>query len=434
MDVYLTTLGCRLNEAELESWHRDFHARGHRVVATPNNAQVMVLNTCAVTGVAARKSRQHIYRLHRQNPSARLVITGCYAELAPERIAKMAGVDLVVGNLHKDRLVTLVADTLQDAAMPDIAADPQAEATHIYATSRTRAFVKVQDGCRNRCTFCIVTVLRGQERSRTTAEIIEQVNHLHHEHGFQEVVLTGVHLGGYGSDLDTDLYQLVQEVLANTDIPRLRLTSLEPWDLPENFWELWANPRLCSHLHLPLQSGCDSTLRRMARRCNTTNYRKLVESARELIPGLTLTTDIIVGFPGETEAEWKATYAYIEALRFAHIHIFTYSPREGTKAARMGGHLTKDTKRARSQALHTLAARMKSEHLQSFLGQVRPVLWEGDSTLTDDGQRRWQGYTDNYLRVVTHTAPEVDLENKLLPVQLSAHDNEAYRVAPPILA
>lgn len=425
MDVFLTTLGCRLNEAELEGWHRDFEAAGHRVVRQPEQAQVVVLNTCAVTTMAARKSRQHIYRLYRQNPSASMVITGCYAEMEPEVVAAMAGVDLVVGNQEKEQLVAMVEDHINPETMPAMATEPEAEASHLYATARTRGFVKVQDGCRNRCTFCIVTVLRGQERSLPIAQVVEQVKQLHAA-GYQEVVLTGVHLGGYGSDLGCDLRQLVQAVLADTDVPRVRLTSLEPWDLPEGFFQLWEDRRLGPHLHMPLQSGCDSVLRRMARRCYTEDFTRLVEDARAHIPDLTLTTDLIVGFPGETEAEWRATMKFVEKTQFGHMHIFTYSPREGTTAARLRGHLTKGVKRARSQELHALAAQMKAAHLDRFLGQARPVLWEGDFEVLEDGRRRWNGYTDNYLRAHVVTDASAELENQLLPALLERHDGEHY--------
>ena len=213
MNVYLATLGCRLNEAERGRWHREFLAGGHRVVRRPEQAQVMVLNTCAVTAMAAKKSRQQAGRLHRKNPSAKLVMTGCYAEMDPGRVAELAGVDLVVGNTEKEDLVGLVTDHLATHDMPALALEPDADASHVYAEARTRAFLKIQDGCRNRCTFCIVTVLRGNERSRPVQEVIQQIHGLEAQ-GFQEVVLTGVHLGGYGSDLGTDLMHLVRTVLA----------------------------------------------------------------------------------------------------------------------------------------------------------------------------------------------------------------------------
>ncbi|NOX62120.1 MAG: tRNA (N(6)-L-threonylcarbamoyladenosine(37)-C(2))-methylthiotransferase MtaB [Chloroflexi bacterium] len=414
-NVYLTTLGCRLNEAEVAGWARRFQAQGHRVVHSPQEAQVMLLNSCAVTTEAARKSRQFIKRLHRQNPEARLVITGCYAQLEPERVAALTGVDLVIGNDEKERLVELVSTRLDLHAMPAMAAEP--ESAHMYPGSRTRAFVKVQDGCRNRCTFCIVTIARGPERSRPIDAVIDEINALHRG-GYQEVVLTGVHLGGYGRDLGTDLYALVDAILHHTDIPRLRLSSLEPWDLPPHFWNLWQNPRLMPHLHLPLQSGCDSTLRRMARRCDTATYARLVEDARAAIPDLTLTTDLIVGFPGETEAEWAATVDFVQRIGFAHMHIFTFSPREGTAAARMKDQVPAEIKRTRSRQMHAMAAAMKAEYLARYVGATRAVLWEGPGKSTNHGHTRWLGYTDHYLRVETTVSAHLHLENRITPAQL----------------
>ena len=418
MHVYLTTLGCRLNEAEIESWARRFQAAGHEVVRTPQQAHVLVLNSCAVTSEAARKSRQFVNRLHRQNPAAKLVVTGCYAELEPERVAALTGVDLVSGNADKDRLPELIETELDLHAMPDLATAP--DSIHIYREARTRAFIKVQYGCRNRCTFCIVTIARGAERSRGLSEVVGEINALHAV-GYQEAVLTGVHLGGYGSDLGTDLYALVTAILRHTDIPRLRLSSLEPWDLPPHFFDLWADSRLMPHLHLPLQSGSDSVLRRMARRYTTAEYASLARSARAAIPDLSLTTDLLVGFPGESEAEWATTVAFVQEMSFAHTHIFSYSPRPGTAAVRMNGDVHGAIKRARSKQMHAIAARMKAAHLAHFVGDTRPVLWEGGERQSD-GRVHWSGYTDNYLRVETVTPPDSNLENSILPTTLISVD------------
>lgn len=404
MHVYLSTLGCRLNEAELETWARGFRAQGHDVVAQPSDAQVIVFNTCAVTTEAARKSRKLVAGLHRQNPSANLVVTGCFAELEPERAAALVGVDMVVGNRDKSQLVDMVTERFATPTMPVLATEP--DGAHVYQRAgRTRAFVKVQDGCRNRCTFCVVTIARGEERSRTIDEVVAEIRSLHAA-GYREAVLTGVHLGGYGTDLDTDLQTLVANVLARTAIPRIRLSSLEPWDLPADFWQSWDNSRLMPHLHLPLQSGSDTVLRRMARRCSATAFRQLVDSARDAIPDLTITTDLIVGFPGETEHEWSDTVKAVRSIGFGHMHIFTYSPRQGTKAARLAGQIRGDVKRQRSREVHQIAKQMKRRHLARFVGSARAVLWEGEGVpiagVPGEGRsRRFTGYTDNYLRVQT---------------------------------
>ncbi len=434
--VFLDSLGCRLNDAELQSWARAFRGAGHRIVGHPIDADVVVVNTCAVTGEAVRKSRQLIRRRHRENPRARLVLSGCFAELDRDRAAALEGVDLVVGNREKDRLATIVLDTLMPGVMPAPAREPHA--TPYPRAARTRAFVKVQDGCRHRCTFCIVTVARGEERSRTLDDVVGEISDLEAA-GVQEIVLTGVHLGGYGSDVGVDLRTLVEAVLSRTRVPRVRLSSLEPWDLPDGFFDLWRDPRLMPHLHLPIQSGADTVLRRMGRRCDVATFRALADTARAAIDGVTLTTDVIVGFPGETDAEWRETMRTIESIGFGHLHVFTYSAREGTGAARLANQVTTATKRARSAEIRELAARMKADHLSRHVGTSRPVLWE---TRVDDGASprvdigidvaagasdttvRWSGYTDNYLRVCTRVHESRSLANLTVDTRLVSHDGE----------
>lgn len=431
--VYLSTLGCRLNEAELVSWGNAFEAQGHRLVSQAHDANLIVLNTCAVTAEASRKSRKHASALHRKNPSARLVVTGCMAELDPDKAAALAGVDLVLSNKQKDELVDEVMRAIALEEMPELATAP--DSVHVYADAhegsqaggqglvqlgkspeRTRAFIKVQDGCRNQCSYCVVTIARGEERSRSIEELIGEINRLHQK-GYREAVLTGVHLGGYGHDLGTDLSSLVREVLRGTAIERVRLSSLEPWDLPDDFGELWQDARLMPHLHLPLQSGSDSVLRRMARRCFRRDYRALVERLRSHIPDLNLTTDLIVGFPGETEEEFAESLEFAEEIGFGHMHIFGFSPREGTRAARLPGHTTGPVIRERSRQMHQLAARMKEERMRAYLGSQREVLWEG-GTPSEDGTMRFQGYTDNYLRVETRVDPEHELQRRVTPALL----------------
>ncbi len=414
--IYLDSLGCRLNEAELEGWARAFHSGGCRRVAEPESANLVVLNSCAVTAEAARKSRQFVRRIHRRNPSARLVVTGCYAELEPVTVAELTGVDVVLGNEEKERLVEKLLDDLDIVTMPGMATEP--DGAHLFATGRTRAFVKVQDGCRHRCTFCIVTIARGDERSREIQTLVDEINALHRD-GYQEAVLTGVHLGGYGHDLGTDLTSLVGRVLAETSIPRIRLSSIEPWDLPVDFWALWRNPRLMPHIHLPLQSGADSVLKRMGRRCDTEGYRRLVAEARAAIGDLTLTTDIIVGFPGETDAEWADTLSFARESTFGHIHIFTYSPRQGTAAAGYPGHLPAEVTRARSRELHAVAEETKHAYLSRFVGSTRPVLWESVSGGSEDDPPRWRGLTDNYLRVEAFARETTDHRNRITNTRLT---------------
>ncbi len=408
--VHLQTLGCRLNEAELETWAREFRARG--IVITPDAAcaDMVVVNTCAVTQEAVRKSRNLIRRAQRQNPQAKLVVSGCYSSLAEPQTAEELGIDLVVSNHEKDQLVDLTCQAFAVPVMPQAATEP--DASSLLARGRQRAFIKVQDGCRYRCTYCVVTLARGAERSRPLAEIIAEIQTLSAE--VHEVVLTGVHLGGYGHDLGHTLTDLVQAVLNETTIPRIRLGSVEPWDIPPDFWQLFNNPRLMPHLHLPMQSGSDSVLRRMARRCKTATFTEMINRARQQIADITVTTDIIVGFPGETAAEWQQTLDFVAQIRFAHIHIFSYSARAGTRAAELPAPVSRTVQRTRSAQLHQIATEHRRSVLEQHVGRTYPILIEGQPTQTRTG-REWQGYTPNYLRVRLHTTSDVDLANQIVP-------------------
>lgn len=417
MKIHLKTLGCRLNEAELETWAQAFQKAGHMITRELSNAHVVIINSCAVTADAARKSRQLIRRIHRDNPSAKLVISGCYVTLNEDEAAQLLGVDLVVSNKDKNQLVEQTLALLNFDAMPAMATEPGE--TSLFSRGRQRAFIKVQDGCRYRCTFCIVTVARGEEVSRPIQAIIDEINNLHQQ-GINEAILTGVHLGGYGGDINSDLSQLIQTILDKTSIPRLRLGSLEPWELPDNFFDLFKNPRLMPHLHLPLQSGSDSVLRRMARRCKTEEFASIVNQARQLVQNFNITTDIIVGFPGETEQEWEESYNFIKNIGFGHIHIFTYSSRAGTKAATLPNQLTNEVKKQRSRQLHRLAETMKKQFVQENINQQFAVLWEAQKQETENNQQLVFGYTPNYLRVACKISREEDIENKIIDAELTS--------------
>ena len=415
--VCLQALGCRLNEAELERWAARFQALGMELADDAKEADLVVVNTCAVTAEAVRKSRQLLRRARRANPESKLAVSGCYASLGEAGAARLAdelGVDLLVPNRDKDRLVEIAVETLGLPAMPQVATEPEASA--LLARGRHRAFIKVQDGCRYRCTYCVVTLARGAERSRSLEEVVAEVRR-HRSAGVQEIVLTGVHLGGYGSDLGTGLSDLIRAILERTDVPRLRLGSLEPWDLPDDFWSLFEDPRLMPHLHLPVQSGSDSVLRRMARRCRGEHFRRLVETGRARVADLNVTTDIIVGFPGESEAEWRQTLDLVEAVRFGHVHVFAFSPREGTKAARLPSPVDRDTRRRRSRELHALAADHRRETLRRHLGRRLSMLVEGGPGSAADRPGLWHGYSPGYLKLELRAPADADLENRILPVR-----------------
>ncbi|MEY4768833.1 MAG: hypothetical protein RL637_1472 [Pseudomonadota bacterium] len=418
--IHLKTLGCRLNEAELQTWAQQFINAGHLLTNDIQQAQVVVLNSCAVTQEAVRKSKYHLRQIHHQNPQAHLVVSGCYATLNTEEAAQLLGVDLVISNSEKNELVNKTLSELNLKIQPTFAIEPEAQA--LFSRGRQRAFIKVQDGCRYRCTFCIVTIARGEENSRSISDIVTEI-HLLQQQGIQEVVLTGVHLGGYGSDLNTDLTTLIRAILNDTDIPRLRLGSLEPWELSEDFFDLFKNSRIMPHLHLPLQSGCDSVLKRMARRCKTADFAQLVAQARQSIPDVNITSDIIVGFPAETELEWQHSLAFIQQITFGDLHIFNYSPRIGTKAATLANPVSTIIKKQRCQQLQELAQSMRETFMQQHLNKSVPVLWENQQEI--NGKSFLLGYTPNYLRIAlpinTHSIINT---NQITMVKLKQIDSD----------
>jgi len=408
MKVFLDTIGCRLNQAEIESMALQFRAAGHEITASAEGADLAVINTCAVTTDAAADSRRLIRQIARMGVGE-IVATGCWTTLQLEQAAALPHVRRAIPNQRKD---ALVAETLglQPSAIQSFDLEPIARTPLPGLHHRTRAFIKVQDGCDNRCTFCITTVARGESRSRPLADVLRDIQSALLG-GTKEIVLTGVHLGSWGQDLGFHLRDLVAAILRETDVSRLRLSSLEPWDLDEEFFSLWADPRLQPHLHLPLQSGCDSTLKRMARKTSTAAFRALVAAARRLIPDAAITTDLIAGFPGETADEFAATLDFVRKMEFAGGHVFTYSPRPGTGAARLGGQVRPEVRKERNHILRAALDGAEQSYRQKFLGQTLPVLWESVSEL---GEWGWQmeGWTGNYLRVsATASSPrwnEVD--------------------------
>ena len=279
MKVFLTSLGCRLNEAELQTWSQDFLELGIKVTGEQSEANLIVINTCAVTGEAARKSRQTIRKHHRNNPTAKLIVTGCYASLEKEQAESLLGVDLIVSNKDKERLPLKAKELLEWSSMPYAATEPNESS--LFIRNRERAFIKIQDGCRYRCTYCIVTIARGEEKSRSIENIIEEINNLSSQ-GVQEIVITGVHVGGYGSDIESSLHKLIVAILEQTKIPRIRFASVEPWDLHDDFFDLFKNPRLMPHMHLPIQSGSDRILKKMSRRCRAETFLSLIKKARQI--------------------------------------------------------------------------------------------------------------------------------------------------------
>ncbi len=415
MKVHLHSIGCRLNQSEIETMSRQLLAAGHELVADGETADKVIINTCAVTAEAARDARNKTRRLHRHNPDAEILLTGCYATIAPDELAKVDGAGRVVLNKDKGQLVQMVDPKARiDVSIFD--QEPVMREFLAGTTGNTRAFIKVQDGCNNRCTFCVTTIARGEGQSRHLGDIVAEIQSLATA-GYQEAVLTGVHLGSYGYDFGNKagLRDLVRTILEHTDIPRLRLSSLEPWDIAPDFFSLWENPRVLPHLHMPLQSGCDKTLRRMARRTSQVSFRELVTAVRSITPHANISTDIITGFPGETDEDFADSLAFVEEMNFARLHVFTYSQRPGTAAAKMGGQLPNVIKKERTHQMIALGKGMSQAFHGRFVGDTREVLWETAVGADNDGLR-WIGYTDNYIRVTATGTP--DLFNQVTPTFL----------------
>jgi threonylcarbamoyladenosine tRNA methylthiotransferase MtaB len=417
MHIHFDFLGCRLNEAEVARWKRQLTQYGHRWVNHPQDADIIVLNTCAVTGEASKKSRQKIRRLGRKNPAAGMVVTGCYATLEPQKMAKELHVNLVVPNKSKDQLIQQISTHFDIPLSTPLSIEPEAQPA--FAQTRTRAFIKVQDGCHNRCSFCIVSKARGAERSIPLHEICKEIIHLQ-ELGFQEVILTGVHLGGYGREIGSSLTELIQTILKETSIPRVRIGSLEPWELDADFFCLFSDPRLCPHLHLPMQSGSNSVLKRMIRKYTVLEYQGLVQQARSISPNIQISTDLIVGFPGETEEEFSETLNTLHEIQFGDMHIFRYSPREGTAAARLPRHVPKNIAVERFARVLEIKKESQSSFHKGLIGQNRAVLWERDAQKINSGLWLWKGYTDNYVRIKTMSTQS--LFNQITSVSIESID------------
>jgi MiaB-like tRNA modifying enzyme len=394
MKVFFDTVGCRLNQAEIEKMALDFRSAGHEIVETSAEADLVVVNTCAVTAAAASDSRQKIRQANREGVK-QIVATGCWVTLVPQEAEGLSGVTRVIANPEKEHLAALVLGESIEAF--DLEPLERKPLPGIHR--RTRAFIKVQDGCNNHCTFCVTRIARGASVSAERETILNEILSAE-KGGSKEIVLSGVHLASWGRDLQPaqTLSDLIRYLLATTSVPRIRLSSIEPWDLDDDFFDLWQDPRLCRHFHLPLQSGSATMLKRMARHNTPEQYRELVRLIRERMPQAAITTDIIVGFPGETEGEFAESLAFIEEMHFAAGHVFKYSAREGTPATKLPGRINGRVARERSERVRQVFARSQAQYQQQFIGQQLDVLWESASSL---GEKGWllHGLTDNYMGV-----------------------------------
>lgn len=394
MKVFFDTVGCRLNQAEIEHMAAQFRAAGHLVVDTSEGADLVVVNTCAVTAAATSDSRQKARQAHLAG-AHKIVLTGCWATLEPDKAREIPGVSDVISNLEKMNLPLKV----MESESLDFDAEPIARQPLPGAHSHTRAFIKAQDGCDNFCTFCVTRVARGKGQSVRKEDVLEDI--LQAERGgVREVVLSGVHLGSWGKDVaqKKTITDLLSYLLDQTQIERIRLSSIEPWDLDEGFFKLWQNPRLCPHLHLPLQSGSAVVLKRMARHTTPAAFADLVSMARHCIPGVSITTDVIVGFPGESEEEFHESLAFVKQMQFSGGHVFRYSVREGTAAAKLPYQIDGKIAKLRAKEMQEVIKASEAKYLSTLIGQEVKVLWEASGKKNEKG---WtlHGLCGYYMKV-----------------------------------
>ncbi|GCB28913.1 tRNA (N(6)-L-threonylcarbamoyladenosine(37)-C(2))-methylthiotransferase MtaB [Firmicutes bacterium AM29-6AC] len=416
-------LGCKVNQYESEAIAELFAEKGYEIVGIDEEADVYVINTCTVTNFGDKKSRQLIRKVKRQNENAIVAVVGCYAQTAPKELMEIAGVNLVIGTKDRAQIVEMVeqydrANGVENH-VSDIMKERVFEPLSIQKlANRTRAYLKIQDGCSQYCSYCIIPYARGPIRSREPQEVVAEVKRLA-ENGFKEVVLTGIHVASYGKDRrDTSLLDILKQVHEVEGIERIRFSSIEPNVVTEEFAQTMAAlPKVCDHFHLSLQSGCDKTLKEMNRKYDTEKYRQAAATLRKYLPKVALTTDIIVGFPGETEEDFRESYAFAEEIGFAKIHVFPYSPKRGTPAAARKDQLLNAVKAERSHTLIQLSDKMAAEFLVDAVGTDAEVLYE---RAVGDGI--YEGHTTNYMKV--HGRSEVDLTNRICKTHITRAEGE----------
>lgn len=416
-------LGCKVNQYESEAIAELFAEKGYEIVGIDEEADVYVINTCTVTNFGDKKSRQLIRKVKRQNENAIVAVVGCYAQTAPKELMEIAGVNLVIGTKDRAQIVEMVeqydrANGVENH-VSDIMKERVFEPLSIQKlANRTRAYLKIQDGCSQYCSYCIIPYARGPIRSREPQEVVAEVKRLA-ENGFKEVVLTGIHVASYGKDRrDTSLLDILKQVHEVEGIERIRFSSIEPNVVTEEFAQTMAAlPKVCDHFHLSLQSGCDKTLKEMNRKYDTEKYRQATATLRKYLPKVALTTDIIVGFPGETEEDFRESYAFAEEIGFAKIHVFPYSPKRGTPAAARKDQLLNAVKSERSHTLIQLSDRMAADFLADAVGTDAEVLYERAV-----GEGIYEGHTTNYMKV--HGRSEADLTNRIAKTHITRAEGE----------
>lgn len=418
----LHNLGCKVNAYETEAMQHLLEEAGYEIVPFTQKADVYVINTCSVTNMADRKSRQMLHKAKKNNPDSIVVAAGCYVQTSEKEVLNDLSVDIVIGNDRKHDLVRLLEEYSMDSVNDTV--DDINDGKHDFeelfidqTKEHTRAFIKVQDGCNQFCSYCIIPYARGRVRSRRFENVIAEVERLA-ANGFKEVVLTGIHLSSYGVDFEeaTGLLELIQAVNAVKGIERIRLGSLEPKIVTEHFAsELSKLDKICPHFHLSLQSGCDATLKRMNRKYTTKEYERGCELLRKYFVHPAITTDVIVGFPGETEEEFEQTEAYLEHIHFYEMHIFKYSKRKGTRAAVMPDQIDEQIKAARSEKLIALGHDMSKEFRKFYIGKNEEALFEEKAVIGD--KEYFVGYTKEYVKVAKKTAE--NLENQIVSGRIS---------------
>jgi len=412
MRVAFYTLGCKLNQAETESLANRFRIAGFQLVSSGDGADICVANTCTVTHIADRKSRHWLRLARRRNPQALIIATGCYAQRNRQELAQLA--DLVVDNEEKEHLLALTQTlSLEGRGI----GEGETRQSQMSAAVRVRSLVKIQDGCHSPCAYCIVPKVRPYQRSLPASPIMNEVRQKA-ALGYEEVVLTGTKVGSY-RDNGTALGDLVQGILRHTAIRRLRLSSLQPCEVSAGFLALWQDERLCRHFHLALQSGSDAVLQRMRRGYSSDQYQRTVHLIREMIPEAAITTDIMVGFPGESDEQFEQSYSFCRQAGFANIHVFSFSPRPQTAAASMPGQIRDKVKAERNRRMLELSRSCRRRFCERFLGQTMPVLWEKETGL---GSGTYSGLTSNYIRVFAGS--ENSLSNQITPVRLVELHNQ----------
>ena len=416
-------LGCKVNQYESEAIAELFAEKGYEIVGIDEEADVYVINTCTVTNFGDKKSRQLIRKVKRQNENAIVAVVGCYAQTAPQELVKVEGVNLVIGTKDRAQIVEMVENYKTENGVENHVSDIMKERVFEPLSiqklaNRTRAYLKIQDGCSQYCSYCIIPYARGPIRSRDPQDVIAEVKRLA-ENGFKEVVLTGIHVASYGKDRrDTSLLEILRQVHEVEGIERIRFSSIEPNVVTEEFAQAIAEmPKVCDHFHLSLQSGCDKTLKEMNRKYDTEKYRQAAAILRKYLPEVALTTDIIAGFPGETEEDFQASYDFAKEIGFAKIHAFPYSPKKGTPAAARKDQLLNAVKAERSHRLIELSDKMADEFIQAYVGKEVEVLYERAV-----GEGVYEGHTTNYIKV--QGTSEKDLTNVICRTKITKAENE----------